>query len=126
LRGDEYWSGAARYLHKVKDISALFGQALYVGTQLTVAEMRERLDGFPPETIYSGSLFVGGRTPLGSAHVVARRNEHGPVATRGSRLDGRSRSARLTIGLVSHRSPPRTPVVGRFYISWRATRQDQP
>jgi len=65
LRGDEYWSGAARYLHKVKDISALFGQALYVGTQLTVAEMRQRLDGFPPETIYSGSLFVGGRTPLG-------------------------------------------------------------
>jgi NTE family protein len=65
LRGNDYWSGSARYLHKVADISPLFGQALYFGTQLTAAEMRGRLDGRSAETIYSGELIVGGRTPLG-------------------------------------------------------------
>jgi NTE family protein len=65
LRGNEYWAGTARYLHKVADISPLFGQALYFGAQFSSAEMRGRLDGLPPETIYSGALILGGRTPLG-------------------------------------------------------------
>jgi NTE family protein len=64
-RGEEYWAGNARYLHKVADISPLFGQALYVGLQLSAAEMRARLDGLPPEKVYSGAVFLGGRTPLG-------------------------------------------------------------
>ena len=65
LRGEQYWSGQASYLHKVADISALFGQALYMGMQFTAGEMRERFDLENPETIYSGALLVGGRTPLG-------------------------------------------------------------
>ena len=65
LRGEQYWTGGATYLHKVADISALFGQALYTGLQVTAGEMRERFDLRDPETIYSGALLLGGRTPLG-------------------------------------------------------------
>jgi NTE family protein len=65
LRGEEYWSGSASYLHKVADISALFGQALYTGFKFTAGEMRERLDERSPETVYSGALVLGGRTPMG-------------------------------------------------------------
>ena len=65
LRGLSYWSAQASYLHKVADISALFGQALFVGVALTAAEMNDRIDGVLAEPIYSGALLVGGRTPLG-------------------------------------------------------------
>jgi hypothetical protein len=65
LRGEQYWTGQASYLHKVADISAVFGQALYMGLQFTAGEMRERIVLQSPETIYSGALLVGGRTPLG-------------------------------------------------------------
>jgi NTE family protein len=65
LRGEQYWTGQASYLHKVADISALFGQALYIGAQATAGEMRERFDLRGPQKIYSGALLLGGRTPLG-------------------------------------------------------------
>ena len=84
----------ASYLHKVADISALFGQALYMGMQFTAGEMRERFDLENPETIYSGALLVGGRTPLGplTLSLASRAPTNGRSC---SVSDGRSRSARL-------------------------------
>jgi NTE family protein len=65
LRGTSYWSGSALYLHKIADLSPLFGQALYFGAQLNVGDMSGRIDGVREDTIFGGSLLVGGRTPLG-------------------------------------------------------------
>ena len=65
LRGTSYWAGSAGYLHKIADISALFGQSLYAGVQLTAGDMAGRVDGVNEEPIYSASLILGGRTPLG-------------------------------------------------------------
>ena len=65
LRGDSYWLATAAYAHKVGDISSLYGQALYLGFNLTAADMSGRLDQVRSEPIYSGALVLGGRTPLG-------------------------------------------------------------
>jgi NTE family protein len=65
LRGDSYWSGTAAYLHKIGEISELYGQSLYLGMSFTAADMSERIDGVHSEPIYSGALILGARTPLG-------------------------------------------------------------
>ncbi len=65
LRGDSYWLATAAYAHKVGDISSLYGQALYLGFNLTAADMSGRVDRVRSEPIYSGALVLGGRTPLG-------------------------------------------------------------
>jgi NTE family protein len=65
LRGTSYWTVSSTYLHKVADISPLFGQTLYAGGGLTVGDMSGRIDGYTEEPIVAGSLLFGGRTPLG-------------------------------------------------------------
>jgi NTE family protein len=65
LRGEDYWMGSAMYMHKVADLSSLFGQALYAGFAVTVADVQGRLDGVRSEPLYAGSALFGGRTPLG-------------------------------------------------------------
>lgn len=73
LRGNEYWTGSVSYLRKVADISALFGQALYLGIQTQAGWMEpiESLTGSDTydHTLYSGSIFLTGRTPIGPATV---------------------------------------------------------
>jgi NTE family protein len=65
LRGTSYWAGSIAYLHKIADISALFGQAVYFGAELTAADMSGRPDGLYEPPVFGGSLLLGGRTPLG-------------------------------------------------------------
>jgi NTE family protein len=65
LRGTSYWTGSAGYLHKIADISALFGQSLYAGVQLTAGDMAGRIDGVNDAPAFSASFLLGGRTPLG-------------------------------------------------------------
>ncbi|HEX7373693.1 MAG TPA: hypothetical protein VF277_01875, partial [Steroidobacteraceae bacterium] len=65
LRGDSYWAGTAAYLHKIGDISALYGQALYLGMSFSAADMSERIDKIRAEPIYSAAVLLGARTPLG-------------------------------------------------------------
>ena len=65
LRGETYWTAQLGYLQKVAEISNLFGQALYVGGAFTAGQMNDRIDGTDSGTIYSGSLMLSGRTPLG-------------------------------------------------------------
>jgi NTE family protein len=65
LRGMSYWAAQAGYLHKIADISDLFGQALYAGFSLTAGEMGDRFDGVRGGTVYSGAFILSGRTPLG-------------------------------------------------------------
>lgn len=71
LRGTDYWTGSVSYLRKIADISQLFGHALYLGIQLGAGEMQ----GIAPldtgdtydKTLYNGSVFFTGRTPIGPA-----------------------------------------------------------
>jgi NTE family protein len=65
LRGSQYWTAGARYSWRLFDVQPLFGQALYAGIRVQAGEMRKRLDGLDPETIYGISGSIGGRTPLG-------------------------------------------------------------
>jgi NTE family protein len=65
LRGTSYWAGSIAYLHKIADISALFGQAVYIGAELTAADMSGRADDLTEPPVMGGSLLLGGRTPLG-------------------------------------------------------------
>lgn len=81
LRGNEYWTGSVSYLRKVVDISALFGQALYLGIQAQAGRM-EPIESLAAShtydrTLYSGSVFLTGRTPVGPATVsVGVSSEH--------------------------------------------------
>jgi NTE family protein len=70
LRGEDYWLGSAMYMHKVAELSSLFGQALYAGFALTAGDMHERIDGIRAEPLYAGSLLIGGRTPLGPLRLI--------------------------------------------------------
>lgn len=81
LRGKEYWSGSISFLRKIADISQLFGHALYLGIQLGAGEMRGIA---PPDigdsydnTLYTGSIFFTGRTPIGPATLsIGSSSEH--------------------------------------------------
>jgi NTE family protein len=65
LRGTSYWNAKATYLHRVADISYVFGQALYAGFSVSAADMAGRIDGIDSPPIYSGAFLLSGRTPLG-------------------------------------------------------------
>jgi NTE family protein len=65
LRGTSYWNAKATYLHRVANISYVFGQALYAGFSLSAADMAGRIDGVDAPPVYSGALLLSGRTPLG-------------------------------------------------------------
>jgi NTE family protein len=65
LRGTSYWNARAMYLHRVADISYVFGQAIYAGFSLSAADMAGRIDAIDSPPIYSGALLLSGRTPLG-------------------------------------------------------------
>ncbi len=71
LRGTDYWTGSIGYLSKIADISKLFGQSLYVGVQVQAGEINEiqplSSGDFYDGTLYSGSIFLTARTPIGPA-----------------------------------------------------------
>lgn len=70
LRGTSYWAGSVAYLHKIADISALFGQAVYLGAEFTAADMSGRPDELHEPPVLGGSLVLGGRTPLGPVSLL--------------------------------------------------------
>jgi NTE family protein len=65
LRGEDYWLASTMYMHKIAELSSLFGQALYLGFAVTAGDMEDRIDGVHEGPLYAGSLLFGGRTPLG-------------------------------------------------------------
>jgi NTE family protein len=65
LRGSQYWSAGMRYSFRLFDLQPLFGQALYAAIRFQAGEMRKRVDGLEPETMYGLAGSIGGRTPLG-------------------------------------------------------------
>jgi NTE family protein len=70
LRGTSYWLTSAGYLHKIADLSPLFGQSIYAGASLTAGDMSGRIDGRHEAPILSAAFLVGGRTPLGPVTLL--------------------------------------------------------
>jgi hypothetical protein len=66
LRAREYWLTDVNVLWRIVNISPTRDQALYAGVGLQAAGLYERVDGVPDDEIYSGSLSVGGPTPIGT------------------------------------------------------------
>jgi len=69
LRGNEYWTVQASYMHKVVDISNTFGQAIYAGIVATAGDMHGVVDAVDPDSVYSGAFVVGGLTPVGPLRI---------------------------------------------------------
>ena len=71
LRVTDYWTASGSYLWKIKDIMSIRGQALYAGVRLQVGQALDRLeetvlpDFDEDDTIYSGSVYLAGRTQAG-------------------------------------------------------------
>jgi NTE family protein len=66
LRAREYWLADVNVLWRIVNISPTRDQALYAGVGLQAAGLYERVDGVPDDEIYSGSLSIGGPTPIGT------------------------------------------------------------
>ena len=71
LRGTSYWTTSAAYLRGVVDISALFGQRMYLGASLAAGDMAGRVDGIREEPTFGAALLFGGQTPLGPLTLSA-------------------------------------------------------
>jgi NTE family protein len=69
LRVRAYGTVAADYLRRVADLVEIVDQALYVGVGVQATRVHERFDRNSDETLYGGSLFVGGRTPFGTVTI---------------------------------------------------------
>jgi NTE family protein len=71
LRLTDYWTASGSYLWKIKDIMSIRGQALYAGLRLAAAQTFGRLEDLvapgydDDELLYSGSLYLTGRTQAG-------------------------------------------------------------
>lgn len=65
IRARDYWTTRASYLKKVRDILTIRGQALYAGFGLEAGRAYDRLNPLTDDLIYSGSLYLAGRTMVG-------------------------------------------------------------
>ena len=70
LRGEDYWLASTMYMHKIADLSSLFGQALYLGFAVTAGDMQGRIDQLQKDPMYAGTVLLGGRTPLGPLRLA--------------------------------------------------------
>jgi hypothetical protein len=57
-------------MHRIAELSSLFGRALYVGAAFTAGDMEQRIDQVRSGPLYSGTVLVGGRTLLGPLRLL--------------------------------------------------------
>ncbi|HEX7374648.1 MAG TPA: patatin-like phospholipase family protein [Steroidobacteraceae bacterium] len=69
MRVGGYWTAGTGYLWKFKDMMTIRGQALYAGIRLEAGSTYNRIDGENGDDIYSGSLYLTGRTLVGPLTV---------------------------------------------------------
>ncbi len=68
--GREYYFGRAMYYNRVLPLPDLLGSGLYVGATAELGRIKDRVDGLPsPDTLYSGSAFLGADTFMGPAYL---------------------------------------------------------
>lgn len=65
LRVVDYWTISTSYLWKLQDISTIRNRALYLGARVAVGENTNVFEDEGLTSIYGGSIFLTGRTPVG-------------------------------------------------------------
>ena len=66
VRAARYWTAQSNVLWRVADILPIVNQALYGGVGLEGGHVWDRVDPVADGDLYGISLYVGGRTPLGT------------------------------------------------------------
>ena len=66
LRVGSYWTVSGNFLWRLTDLMAIKNQALFAGLGLQAGRVYQRLDPVPDGAIYGASVYVGGRTPIGT------------------------------------------------------------
>ncbi len=69
LRGGSYWLASGNYRWKIADILPLFGQSLYAGMRLQMAQMGDRRDDINDGTLYGVAGSLNARTPVGALRL---------------------------------------------------------
>jgi NTE family protein len=71
VRARRYWTASGAFLWRIADILPIASQALYGGFALQGGQVYDRVDPVADGTVYGGSLYVGGRTPIGTLTIGA-------------------------------------------------------
>jgi NTE family protein len=66
LRVGSYWTASGNFLWRLGDILAIKNQAIFGGFGLQTGRLYQRLDPVPDGQIYGASVYIGGRTPVGT------------------------------------------------------------
>ena len=66
VRAGKYWTVQGNFLWRVADILPILNQALYGGLGLEGGHVYERVDPVADGSLYGISVYVGGRTPVGT------------------------------------------------------------
>ena len=66
LRMRRYWTATGSFLWRLVDVMSIRNRALYGGFALQAGRVYQRVDRVPDGTLYGGSIYVGGQTPIGA------------------------------------------------------------
>jgi NTE family protein len=66
LRVGSYWTVSGTFLWRLTDLLAIKNQAIFAGLGLQAGRVYQRLDRVPDGQIYGASVYLGGRTPVGT------------------------------------------------------------
>jgi NTE family protein len=69
VRADGYWTVQGNVLWRIANILPIANQALYGGVGVEGGHVYGRLDRAASAELYGGSLYIGGRTPIGTLTV---------------------------------------------------------
>ena len=76
--GREYAFARAMYYRRIFALPDILGSGVFAGGSAEVATIRDRVDGFPtPNTLWSGSLFLGAQTFAGPGYLGAGFGNNG-------------------------------------------------
>src|SRR5215471_16768985 len=73
VRAGKYWTVQGNFLWRVADILPILNQALYGGLGVEGGHVYERVDPVPDGSLYGVSLYIGGRTPVGTVTLGVGR-----------------------------------------------------
>ena len=71
LRMRRYWTASGSFLWRLVDVMPIRNKALYGGFALQAGRVYQRVDPVPDGTLYGGSLYIGGQTPIGALTLGA-------------------------------------------------------
>jgi len=71
VRAGKYWTVQGNFLWRIADILPILNQALYGGLGVEGGHVYERVDPVADGSLYGISVYIGGRTPVGTVTLGA-------------------------------------------------------